>query len=176
MTDQLPTEEQKKIIKDLFWGHVDEIRETTRVEINNELNLMHRYNNKLYREYEAIGAARKTMIETMETLIDYHEQFLMVINEMMGIEDNKEKLAIVQKIKDARKKRIMLYQLYLAPSLVNALTKEEIFTLGDLANKTVKELKLIKGIGPKNIELLRERLRSNGLSLRTPYDKDMDSE
>lgn len=175
MTDQLPTEEQKKILKELFWNHADEVRETTRNEINNELNLIHRYNNKLYREYESIGAARKTMIETMETLIDYHEQFLMVINEMMGIEDNKEKLAIVKKIKNARKKRIMLYQLYLAPSLVNALAREEIYTLGDLSNKTVKELKLIKGIGPKNIELLEKRLRSNGLSLRTHYNKGVDN-
>jgi len=176
MTDQLPTEEQKQILKQLFWSHVDEVRETTRIELNNELNLLHHYNNKLYREYESIGAARKTMIETMETLIDYHEQFLMVINEMMGIEDNREKAAIVQKIKDARKKRIMLYQLYLASSLVNILAKEEIFTLGDLANKTAKELKLIKGMGPKNIELLKERLRSNGLSFRIHFDKEEKNE
>jgi hypothetical protein len=49
-----------------------------------------------------------------------------------------------------------------------ALINNSIFTLADLARKTVKEISAFHGIGPSSIPILRKALSKRGLKFKGP--------
>jgi DNA-directed RNA polymerase subunit alpha len=70
------------------------------------------------------------------------------------------------KTKDSDEKKVSIEELKLSARVKNALSKEGITTIEELTKMTKADLKKVKNMGQKSVQLIKEVLKTRGLSLK----------
>lgn len=112
------------------------------------------YTNGTMKPEEAVSLASKILIDHFKVLMD-----LSNISDSIGFikEDNEE---------DNESSDRSLEELDLPPRALNALTRSEYKTIGDITDLTLTELKSVRNLGEKSLLVILEKLEENGLSLK----------